>query len=89
MIRVRAPAVELTIYGRGGCHLCELMKQALSELAPELGFSLAEVDIDSSPSLRARYNWRVPVLAHGEHEICQYQLDRAALEAHLARSGFR
>ena len=81
-----APAgerIRLTLYGRRYCHLCDDMLAALDALAPELGFSVDVVDVDSAPELEARYGPRVPVLAHGDAEICHYLLDGAALERHL------
>ncbi|MGB5177973.1 MAG: glutaredoxin family protein [Gammaproteobacteria bacterium] len=75
---------QLTVYTRRGCHLCSDMLQALECLRPELGFQLLEVDIDTDPELRRRYDTRVPVLAAGEVEICYYFLEETRLRAHLA-----
>ena len=41
------------------------------------------VEIDDFPDLEAKYNELVPVLLHGEHEICHWHLDEAALRAYL------
>ena len=78
---------QLTVYTRRGCHLCNEMVQALERLRPELGFELQDVDIDSDPELRSRYDTRVPVLAAGEVEICYYFLEESRLRAHLGASG--
>ena len=75
---------QLTVYTRRGCHLCSEMTQALERLRPELGFQLLDVDIDSDPGLRSRYDTRVPVLVAGEVEICYYFLEEARLRAHLS-----
>jgi glutaredoxin len=77
----------LTVYTRRGCHLCSEMVQALERLRPELGFQLLDVDIDSDPGLRSRYDTRVPVLTAGKVEICYYFLEEAALRAHLESGG--
>lgn len=81
-----ALAVDLTIYSRTGCHLCEDMEVALAELQKELGFGLKRIDIDSDPELVAAYGTLVPVLKHGDIEICHYFLEPQALRAHLASS---
>jgi glutaredoxin len=78
---------QLTVYTRRGCHLCDDMMQALERLRPELGFQLLEVDIDTDPGLRRRYDTRVPVLAAGEVEICDYFLEEVRLRAHLKSGG--
>jgi glutaredoxin-like protein DUF836 len=77
--------VELVVYGRGYCHLCEEMIEALRSLASGLGFRLRVVDVDDDPALEDRYGERVPVLEGAGKEICHYFLDRGALDAFLAK----
>ena len=74
---------QLTVYTRRGCHLCGDMLKALDGLRDELGFQLIDIDIDSDPALRSRYDTRVPVLADGNIEICYYFLEESRLRAHL------
>jgi Glutaredoxin-like domain (DUF836) len=71
--------VQLTLYYREGCHLCANMLQALRGLQSRLGFALLPVDIDRDPALRQRYDEWVPVLCHGEREVCHYHLDEQAV----------
>jgi len=59
------------------------MLQALRGLQPRLTFEVVPIDIDSDPLLKRRYDEWVPVLVEGEHEICHYHLDEAALSEHL------
>lgn len=73
------PAVQLTLYYREGCHLCEDMLRALRGLQPCLGFELELQDIDRDPGLARRYDEWVPVLCLREREICHYQLDESGL----------
>ena len=75
--------IRLTLFYREGCHLCEVMLQALRDLQPHLGFGLQLVDVDRDPELARRYDEWVPVLCCGEREICHYQLDEQALRAAL------
>lgn len=75
--------MQLTLYYREGCHLCETMLQALRGLQSDLAFELALVDIDRETALRQRYDEWVPVLCHGELEICHYHLDAEALNTAL------
>lgn len=76
----------LTLYGRPGCHLCDDMRAALEALRPRHGFSLEEVDVDSSPALAEQYGTLVPVLLCAGREVCHYFLDIDALEHTLADS---
>lgn len=75
--------MQLTLYYREGCHLCETMLQALRGLQSDLDFEIVLVDIDREPALRQRYDEWVPVLCCGELEICHYYLDPKALNAAL------
>lgn len=77
------PALQL--YGRTWCHLCDDMVAALEPLRAEFGFSLKVVDVDSDPRLEARYGERVPVLVHGERELCHYHLDAPAVTDYLRK----
>jgi glutaredoxin len=76
---------EVTLYTRPGCHLCEDARGDLEALAGELGFTVREVDIERDDALHARYLERIPVVAVGHEEVSDFAVDRAALEAALAR----
>ena len=72
--------VQLTLYIREGCHLCDDMEQALHEYAVELDFETRRVPIDNNPEFEQAYGTRVPVLVCGDQEICHYFLDMQALK---------
>lgn len=59
------------------------MRQALLPYQQQYGFALNVVDVDEDENLVARYNELVPVLLHGEHEICHWHLDESALSTYL------
>ncbi len=75
--------IRLTLYGRGYCHLCDDMLAALRQMHPRLKFDIDVVDVDADPALESRFGRWVPVLMHGETEICHYHLDADRLTAHL------
>jgi hypothetical protein len=72
----------LHVYSRRGCHLCE---QLLEELLPLVRHRVAvEVrDIDSRADWRREYDKRVPVLEFEGDIVCQFTLDRDALQTIL------
>jgi thioredoxin reductase (NADPH) len=76
--------LELTVYSRRGCHLCEVMVAGLRRLQSEYAFDVAVIDIDTDPALTARYDQDVPVLAHGERELCRHRLDSGVVSEYLA-----
>jgi hypothetical protein len=79
--------MELTVYSRKGCHLCGVMIAGLERLQADFAFSVTVVDIDTDPVLTARYDEDVPVLAHGDRELCRHRLDTALLREYLAPCG--
>ncbi len=77
-------AVELILMSRGYCHLCHDMEVALAPLLTEFGASLRVLDVDADPVLEAKYDELVPVLLHGDTELCHYFLDEAKTREYLA-----
>ena len=85
--------IELTLYGRTYCHLCDDMKVALEPFQRGFSFVLHEVDVDSDPALEARLGELVPVLMTGAphtppgeaQELCHYFLDASAVQGWLAK----
>lgn len=81
---------EFTVLSREWCHLCHDLVDALEPLAAELGWSIRVIDVDQHPELEARWDELVPVVLHGEVELCHYHLDAAAVREHcLAHSAAR
>ena len=67
--------IALQLLSRPGCQLCDEM---LEELAPLIsGRATVEIiDISDDDALAARYSFLIPVLMHGDQELCRYRLDR-------------
>lgn len=80
------PLRKFTVLSRDYCHLCHEMVDALRPLASEHGWSVEVVDVDAHPALVERWDELVPVLLHGDTELCHYHLDAAAVRAYC--SGF-
>jgi glutaredoxin len=73
----------VTVYSRPGCHLCEEALATLRRLQRELGFGLAERDIDGDEALQRAYFERVPVIALDGEELSDFFVDEAALRERL------
>ena len=69
----------LSIYSRPECHLCEEMVYALKEWQSRFDFKKNIIDIDQDSSLTSRFAARIPLLAAGDVEICEYHIDEKAL----------
>jgi glutathione S-transferase len=81
-------SVQLILYSRPGCHLCE---QALGELIALHGegypFELLEVDIESDEALLRRMLERIPVLELNGEVVSELTLDQASVRARLDTVG--
>ncbi len=73
----------LTLLFREYCHLCHQMLDELQVFKQQYGFGLDIIPIDDFPEWEALYDEKVPVLLHGQNEICYWHLDKAALTAFL------
>ena len=74
----------IDVYSRQGCHLCEILVEELLELVQ--GRARVDVhDIDSRPDWREAYDVRIPVVELNGEPICQYKLDRDAVNRALAQ----
>jgi len=79
-----AGPMDLTLYTRAGCHLCEEMKTALRPLLHEFGARLGEVNVDEDADLSAMYGSDVPVLFLGGRKVAKHRLDAAQIIRQLA-----
>jgi glutaredoxin len=78
--------IEVTLYTRKGCHLCDEAKAQMTPLLREFGARLHEVDIDADASLRALYDVEVPVIFVGERKVAKHRLDLAQFRRQLERA---
>ncbi len=67
--------VEVTLYTRRDCSLCEKAKAAMR--ASGVDVRIEEVDIDNDPELRRRYENDVPVVCIGGAEIFRHRIEPA------------
>jgi glutaredoxin len=76
--------IELTIYSRPGCHLCDEMKIVVARVAQTIPFSLDEIDISTDPELEALYGLEIPVLMMDGKKAAKYRIEEADLMRLLA-----
>src|SRR5580765_2233630 len=70
-----AGPLDVTIYSRPGCHLCEEAKTQIADLLAEFGARLVEINIDQDVELRARYDFDVPVIFLGARKAAKHRVD--------------
>ena len=79
--------MDVTLYTRAGCHLCDDAKATLIRARANADFTLHEIDIDSDPALRNLYNDEAPVVLIDGKKAFKYTLTEGDfLKALAARS---
>ena len=82
--RVSAP-VELRLYTKADCPLCDAMKAELARARVQPPFVLVEVDIERDPALRALHGSSIPVLELGGRAIAKGRLEAGEFARRYAR----
>lgn len=70
-----ANPLDVTLYSRPGCHLCDDAKAIIKPLLNEFGAKLREVNIDEDPEIAERYCWDIPVVFLGQHKAAKHKVD--------------
>ena len=73
----------VTLYGKPGCHLCEIEHTLLIGLKREFDFTLEEVDITHDDALLARYRDAIPVVVIDDRTTLSAPIRTAAVRAAL------
>ena len=73
----------VTLYGRAGCHLCDEARTVIERVCADLGESFDEVDADTDPALRERFDEEVPVTFVDGRQHDFWRVDEARLRAAL------
>ena len=73
----------VTLYGRAGCHLCELARDVVERVCADLGEEYVEIDVDGDPQLRERFGDEVPVTFVDGRQHDFWRVDEGRLRAAL------
>ena len=71
--------MQLTLYTRPGCHLCDDIKEILASVRKAEPFELREIDISTDPALERRYGADIPVLLINDAEAARHRIDEREL----------
>ena len=61
--------MRVTLYRKEDCSLCDEARVMLSNLNGAFEFQVAEVDIESEPSLMKKYGTQIPVVEVGPYTL--------------------
>ncbi len=81
-----AGPLEVTLYTRPGCHLCEDAKRLILPLLHEFHALLREVNIDEDPQLTALYGLDIPVIFIGTHKAAKHRVNPAQFRRQLEKA---
>ena len=81
--------MNVTLYGRPGCHLCDDALAVLERIRADAPFDLETVNIEADDALMRAYLERIPVVTLDGEEVYDYYVDEEDLRARLARVGRR
>lgn len=62
-------ALDITLYGRAGCHLCDDVERSIRRIGREIPLTLHIVDIHSDPALLEAYMFTIPVVAINGEQV--------------------
>lgn len=83
--------IQVSIYTRPGCHLCDEMKAVVGRVARHVPIALAEVDISLDRELEALYGLEIPVLMIDGRKAAKYRVTegelRRILEGRTGKAG--
>ena len=85
---VEIPSLNVTLYERPDCKLCDEVREHLKSLQGKFPHRLAEVDIDSDPALQKAYFDQIPVVQVGPY-VLKAPITKQALEMTLGAASDR
>ena len=78
-------AIQIDIYSRPGCHLCDEAKEVVERVRRRFEFSLRVVNIENDPELEKQYGEQIPVVLINGNKAFKYHVDEAELEKKVKR----
>ena len=78
-----ARPLEVTLYTRPGCHLCDEAKAAMEPMLVEFDAKLREVNIEGDAVLTERYGEDIPVVYVGSRKAAKHRIEREQFRRQL------
>ena len=78
--------IEVVLYERPGCCLCEEMLAVVAGLGREFPLVMKRVDVSEAPELEERFGAEVPVLFIAGRKAFKYRVDPQRLRDRLQRA---
>jgi glutaredoxin len=67
--------VQVTLFSRPGCHLCDVARDVIMAERNRTAFELVEVDVSTEDALELEYGIRIPVVLIDGVEAFEIEVD--------------
>ena len=72
--------VNVTVYSKKDCHLCDSAKETLLKIQQEFPFSLTEIDIEKDNMAFEKYKHLIPVIEIDGKKVFTYRVNENELK---------
>ena len=73
-------SIEIEIYSRPGCHLCDEAKEVIDRVRLRFPFAIRVINIETDPDLEKTYREQIPVVFINGNKAFKYHVDERELE---------
>ncbi|MBI4735733.1 MAG: glutaredoxin family protein [candidate division NC10 bacterium] len=77
--------LQLELYSRPGCHLCDELRAVCQRLSDEFLLRVTEVNIEAHPALEERFGREIPVLFIDGRKTVKFRTTETELRRKLRR----
>ena len=77
--------IQIEIYSRPNCHLCDEAKDTIERVRRRYPFSLRVINIEEDPALEAEYGTQIPVIFINGNKVFKCRFDEVDLEKKVKR----
>jgi len=78
-------AIQIEIYSRPDCHLCEEAKEVVDRVSVRFPFVVRVINIETDAELEKTYGEQVPVVFVNGKKAFKFRVDEAELEKRVKR----
>ncbi len=72
--------IQVTIYSKKDCHLCDEAKAVLRDFAVEYPLQIEEIDIESEKEVFEKFKHEIPVIFVMGRKSFKYRIDKKKLD---------
>jgi glutaredoxin len=75
--------LNVDIYSRPGCHLCDDAKEAIERVRRRFPFQLRVINIETDAELEKAYGEQIPVVCINGNLVFKYRVDEGEFESQV------